>query len=106
MAYCRMGEVAGGMIDGVSAPGLGIDLSSMWEMGAAPGEQWIGGTAPTWNLGPLTTTGATPAPLLPAATPASGVPELLARPAETGGSGGTPWLLFAGLGLVAYLFMK
>jgi len=92
MAYCRMGEVPGGMIDGVSAPGLGLDLT-----------QWDhDGFAPTWNLGPLTTTGATPTPLLP--TPASGVPELLARPAETGES--TPWLLLAGLGLVAYMVMK
>ena len=88
MAYCRMGEVSGGMIDGVSAPGLGIDLT-----------QWM-----EWNPGSLTTTGATPTPLLPTPASASGVPELLARPAETGES--PPWLLLAGLGLVAYMVMK
>ena len=88
MAYCRMGAVEDGTIDGITAPGLGLDLTD-----------WV---ARTWQPGPLTTTGATPTPLLPA--PASGVPELLARPAETGES--PPWLLLAGLGLVAYMVMK
>jgi hypothetical protein len=84
MAYCRMGDAVAGRV--ISAEELGLDLT-----------QWM-----PWQPSPLTTTGATPAPLLP--TPASGVPELLARPAETGES--PPWLLLAGLGLVAYMVMK
>jgi hypothetical protein len=93
MAYCRMGEVSDGMIDGVSAPGLGLDLT-----------QWV---PREWMPGPLTTTGLTPSPLVTTGVPAmaeGGIPELLARPAETGES--PPWLLLAGLGLVAYMVMK
>ena len=95
MAYCRMGEVPGGMIDGVSAPGLGIDLDEWYRLG--------GTSSLRWTPGPLTTTGAVPLATV-APTVASGIPELLARPAETGES--PPWLLLAGLGLVAYMVMK
>ena len=105
MAYCRMGAVEGGMIDGVSAPQLGIDLSSVWgtpEIRAAD--------LRTWQPGPLTTA-AQDFVTIGQDTPAmiqaqGGIPSLLARPAETGESGGTPWLLLAGLGLVAYMVMK
>jgi hypothetical protein len=87
MAYRRMGAVEE----------LGIDLTAAYD--AIP-QNW---------QGPLVTTGLAPSPLVTTGVPATtegGIPTLLARPAETGGSGGTPWLLFAGLGLVAYLFMK
>jgi hypothetical protein len=104
MAYRRMGAVddwkvvlATG-IDGVSsAPNfVGVDRSSNFEIDLL-------GTGLTTSLPVPYATPTGPGIL---ARPPSGVPELLARPAETGGSGGTPWLLFAGLGLVAYLFMK
>jgi hypothetical protein len=88
-----MGEVEGGMIDGVSASGLGLDLT-----------EWV---ARTWQPGPLTSAGLTPSPLVTTGVPAmteGGIPSLLARPAETGES--PPWLLFAGLGLVAYMMFK
>lgn len=92
MAYRRMG----------AAEEYTFDPETIW---ATSG----GGIAPTWNLGPLTTTGAAgPIDYVRRPTPAtsSGVPPLLARPAETGESSGTPWLLLAGLGLVAYMVMR
>jgi len=94
MAYCRMGEVSGGMIDGASAPGLGLDLTA-----------WV---PREWMPGPLTTA-AQDFVTIGQDTPAmiqarGGIPSLLARPAETGES--PPWLLLAGLGLVAYMVMK
>jgi hypothetical protein len=89
MAYRRMGAVEGGMINGATAPGLGLDLT-----------QWM-----PWQPGPLTTVGATPTPLLPTSATSSGVPPLLARPPEET-STSTPWLLLAGLGLVAYMVMR
>jgi hypothetical protein len=85
-----MGAVEGGLLDGMSAPTLGIDHSSMFD--AIP-QNW------QW---PLVTTGLPPSPSLP--PPASGVPSLLARPPEAASS--PPWLLLAGLGLVAYMVMK
>jgi hypothetical protein len=97
-----------------------FDPETIW---AASG----GGSAPGWKPGPLdplrlTTIGATgpvdyvrprdypnaPAsgvpPLL--ARPPSGIPELLARPPEAAPASSPPWLLLAGLGLVAYMVMR
>ena len=95
MAYCRMGAVEGGMVNGVPSPWLMVDLT-----------QWM----PRRQPGPLTTIGATgPVDYVRAleTTPASapGVPPLLARPPEAAPAP-TPWLLLAGLGLVAYMVMK
>jgi hypothetical protein len=61
-------------------------------------------TVQNWQPGPLVTSGATPSPLATTGTDASSVPPLLERPAEKGG--GFPWLLLAGLGLVAYVMVK
>jgi hypothetical protein len=73
-------------------------------MGAV--EDWT----PGWKLGPLTTIGATGPvdyvrQLETTPAPASGVPPLLARPPEAAPVP-TPWLLLAGLGLVAYMVMR
>jgi hypothetical protein len=65
-----------------------------------------------WQPGPLTTIGGTPGfydrPHNPIGAIAAGVPPLLARPPEEASpsSTSTPWLLFAGLGLVAYMMFK
>ncbi len=99
MAYCRMGQVEGGMIDGVSAPGLGIDLSPGWTLPST----WAEGAKSWLSPGLLAS--------IAEAEPTPGVPSLLARPVDSGpadssGSKSSPWLLLAGLGLVAYLAMK
>jgi len=99
MAYCRLGAVEGGMIDGVPAPGLGLDLTQ-WATESMV-KPWLSGD---WQPAPLVTSGATPSPLATTGTDTSSVPPLLERPAEKGG--GFPWLLLAGLGLVAYVMVK
>jgi hypothetical protein len=92
MAYCRMGDVEGGVVNGVSSPGLGLDLT-----------QWM-----PWQPGPLTTTAqdfVTIGQDTPAMRARGGIPPLLARPPEAAPAP-TPWLLLAGLGLVAYMVMR
>jgi hypothetical protein len=95
-----MGAVEGGMIDGMSwAPNfVGVDRSSDFQIDLI-------GTGLTTSLPVPYATPTGPGIL---ARPPSGIPELLARPPEEASpsSTSTPWLLLAGLGLVAYMMFK
>jgi hypothetical protein len=80
-----------------------VDWSSAANQPQSLIEPWL---TPGWNPNPLVPIGATgPVDYVRTAAIASGVPPLLARPPEAAPAP-TPWLLLAGLGLVAYMVMR